>query len=429
MEQIKNKKGQSIIEIIVAIGIFILVASGVVTLYLSAFSSNLRDKERLQADMYLQQTFEAVRSIRDYSFSNLTNGTYGLSNSNGYWEFSGSSDSLGQFTRSVTVEDAQRSGSSLVTNSDCSLVLSGGLAESQSKKITATITWDYEEGNSTSVSAVEYLNKWSDQTGCGEASWLTVETSDITLAAGNRQIEGIQLENAGNENITLVSVMPTWENSNLITEFKMGDTRLWKSTGSYTPVGAQQSGVELDLIDYTLIPSGGTPEINKIRFDGNMENTAFTLLFLMSDGTTRYIESFSPEATCPPQADSLIVDTGSALAGGAQNKQLLGITIENTHTECLIRIDTYTLTWSNGNLIEKIRVNGANLWVYNGAGTPDGKQASGIELDADDITLDPVSGIIDIDYFQFSDDMSGDTLSITFKMNDESVKTISNIQL
>ena len=421
MKQIINKKGQSIIEIIVAIGIFILVASGVTTLYLGAFSSNLRDKERLQADMYLQQTLEAVRSIRDHDFSNLTNGTYGLSNSNGYWEFSGSPDTLGQFTRSVTVSDVQRS-------SGCAIVASGGTIDTNSKKITATVSWDFEDGNSTSVSAVEYLNKWSDQTGCGEASWFTVDTSDVILAAGNKQIEGIQLENAGNESITLVSVVPTWENSNLITEFKMGDTRLWKSTGSYTPVGAQPSGVELDLIDYTLIPSGGTPEINKIRFDGSMENTFFTLLFLMSDGTARYIESFSPEAICPPQADSLTVDTGSASLGGAHNTQLLGITLENTHAECPIRIDTYTLTWSNGNLIEKIRINGSNLWVYNGAGTPDGKQATGTELDADDITLDIGSGIIDIDYFQFSDDMSGDTFNITFKMNDESTQTVSNIQ-
>jgi hypothetical protein len=422
----RNRKGQSIVEIVIAVGLFTLILSSVVVLYLGVFKTNLRDAEKLQADMYLQQGLEAVRSIRDFSFANLTNGTHGLTRTNGYWEFSGASDVQGQFTRTVLVEDVQRSGASLVTNADCLVVASGGLTDNKEKKITTTITWNLETA-ATSVSTIEYINKWTDQSGCDESSWLTVDTSTVTLAAGNRQIEGIDVENTGASDITIASLVPTWENDANITEVKMGNSTIWKSTGGYSPAGAQVSGVELDVTDYLLSPTGGTPEINKIRFDGSMEDIAFTLLFKMDDTTGRYIESFGADASCPSQADSMTVDTSGASIGGGGSKQLLGITIQNTHATCLIRIDKYTLTWGNGEQISKIRTDAQNVWVWNGAGTPDGKQNTGVELDADDTSLAAGSGVKNIDYFEFEGNMTGETFTITFTMNDETTKVISNL--
>jgi type II secretory pathway pseudopilin PulG len=421
-------KGFSIVEIVVAVGIFSIIAAGIVGLYLSGLTSSRNDLEDLKADLYLQESLEAMRSIRDYSFANLTNGTHGLSKANGYWELSGSSDSSGIYTRNIVVEDVQRAGAGLVTNSDCSLT-TGGLTDTQAKKVTATVSWTPTVGTATSISSIAYMNKWKDQTGCGEASWLSVDTSAVTLAAGNRQIEGILVTNSGATDITIIKILPTWENSENITEVKMEDARIWKSTGGYTPDGAQPSGVELDVDDYLLSPTAGTPEVNKIRFDGSMENTAFTLTFEMSDNTKRYIESFSPSATCPAQADNLTINTGAATFGGSQNKQLQGITVENTTADplCEIRIDTVTLTWTNGEQIDKVQMDGGTKWAWNGAGTPDGKQDSGTELDMDDLILEVSAGTYDIDYFQFTGTMTGDTFDITFKMNDETTKVISDL--
>lgn len=153
-----EQRGVSVIEIIVAIGIFMMISANVTVLFLSSYGSNLRDAERLQADMYLQQTADAVRSMRDYSFDSLTNGTHGLSNAAGYWQFAGTQDTLGQYNRSVTVEDTYRDGI-------CNMAQSGEIDISR-KRLTYTISWDLEEGNTTSISAQQYLTNWANPYVC-----------------------------------------------------------------------------------------------------------------------------------------------------------------------------------------------------------------------------------------------------------------------
>jgi hypothetical protein len=60
---------------------------------------------RNRAISIAEEGLEAVRNIRDDSFSNLVVGTHGINNSEGEWQFSGSSDSVDIYTRTVTVSD------------------------------------------------------------------------------------------------------------------------------------------------------------------------------------------------------------------------------------------------------------------------------------------------------------------------------------
>lgn len=182
------------IEIIIALGIFMMISANVTVLFLSSYGSNLRDAERLQADMYLQQTAEAVRSMRDYSFGSLANGTHGLSSAAGYWQFAGSQDVLGQYTRSVTVEDTYRDAS-------CNMVESGEVDVSR-KKLTYTVSWELEEENPAVISAQQYLTDWANPYVCplpdDGCVTLDFETSSVgaPLQAGEwirEQYDGITI--------------------------------------------------------------------------------------------------------------------------------------------------------------------------------------------------------------------------------------------
>lgn len=281
MKSLRLKRASSILEIIVAIGVFSFIATSVVTLYLSANSSNLRDKERLQATSLLQETLEATRSIRDYSMNNLTNGTYGLTQTNGYWELSGSSDTTGQYTRSVTIENLSR-------NSGCTIVSSGGSTDSVSKKITATVNWELESNNTTSQTAVSYLNDWRNETGCGQASYLTIDTAVASIGgAGNKELQGITLTNTGSTTITIDTITATWTNGQQINEITIDANSVWKHNGSGSPSGRQSSGTELDIVNHTINPST-TSTLDAFAFQGDMTGDSFTILFTMSDGTGRY---------------------------------------------------------------------------------------------------------------------------------------------
>jgi len=407
-----NRCGQSIIEIIVAVGIFTLIASSIVILYLGSHSTNLRDTERLQADMYLQQGMEATRSIRDYNFSNLTNGTHGLTDINTYWEFSGSSNTFGQFTRSITVADVQR-------NSSCVIVDSGGTIDNNSKKVTVTVTWDLEGGNSTSISTMEYLNKWTDQTGCCESSYLSIDLSQTIMASGNKRVTGITIENLGSSDITIDKITPTWTNSHLLEEIKIDNTSMWKHNGAGSPSGRQASGTEINIADFTLSSGSGAINIDWFDFDGDMSETSFTFLFTMSDSTARYVE-VTPGAAVIGQGDYLVVDTSNVTLSGG-DLIVSDITIENIGGSG-ITIDTITVSWTGGGLgnqIQEVVIDSDSKWF--------GNASSEIELDITDFTLVSEAGTYNID-FGFKKSMAGSNISIIFGMVDASTVTVLNIQ-
>jgi hypothetical protein len=81
---------------------------------------------------------EAVRNIRDENFSNLTDGTFGLTSTGNQWNLSGASDTTDIFTRAVTISavDANR------------------------KLVTSTVTWQQNPQRAGSVQAVTYLTNW-----------------------------------------------------------------------------------------------------------------------------------------------------------------------------------------------------------------------------------------------------------------------------
>src|SRR5690606_26024504 len=60
---------------------------------------------RMLAINIAEEGLEAVRSIRNENFSNLNAGTYGLALNGGCFIFSGTSDEVGIFTRSILISN------------------------------------------------------------------------------------------------------------------------------------------------------------------------------------------------------------------------------------------------------------------------------------------------------------------------------------
>jgi prepilin-type N-terminal cleavage/methylation domain-containing protein len=126
------------------------------------------------------------------------------------------------------------------------------------------------------------------------------------------------------------------------------------------------------------------------------------------------------------ESDYFIVDYSGVYVGGGGNKDLLGITLENTGTSN-ITIVKMTLTWTSGNMIKEVDFNGTSVWKFNGVGTPDGQQISGTELDIVDYVL-TASTVVTPNTFSFSGNVSGVTFQMDFEMSDGSTKTVTPIQ-
>ena len=98
-----KKNGQSVVEIILAVAVFSIIASGVVVLGVGTLQGYLRTQDESRAIEIVQEGMDAVRSIRDRNWSSLSVGSHGLSDTGGLWVFSGVSEIVGKYTRTVTV--------------------------------------------------------------------------------------------------------------------------------------------------------------------------------------------------------------------------------------------------------------------------------------------------------------------------------------
>ena len=142
-EKLKNNKGFSLVEVLVAIGVFVLGVATLGYMVVDASVSVRQGIERTQAIMFSQEGIEAIRSIRDGGFGNIPEGIYGLEINAGNWTLSGNSDNQDQFARTVEVID----------DGD------------NTKRIVSTVNWDFNQARNLEVQAVSYLTNWQDLTG------------------------------------------------------------------------------------------------------------------------------------------------------------------------------------------------------------------------------------------------------------------------
>lgn len=147
--------GSSVIEILVAMGIFVVISVTALSAIIGATNIGRLTQEQTQASQLAQQGFEATSSIRNNNWDSLVNGTHGLSTAGSQWSFSGTSDvdSSGKFTRSITIESVNRDANNVI-------VTSGGTLDEDTKKITINVAWSPSPSRSNNVSFVSYLTNW-----------------------------------------------------------------------------------------------------------------------------------------------------------------------------------------------------------------------------------------------------------------------------
>lgn len=129
------QKGQTIIELLVAMGIFILLISVVTFLILDSYVSDRAARERTQATFLAEEGLEQARSTRDNDWLGLVSVV---------------SETIDKFTRTITVEDI----------------------DSERKKVVSQVSWQLTEARSQEVSLITYLTNW-------QASILALDCSTI----------------------------------------------------------------------------------------------------------------------------------------------------------------------------------------------------------------------------------------------------------
>ncbi len=150
----KKQLGFFLIEVVIASALAGGILISLLGLVQSTVDISKRSLERTQAGYLLEEGAEAVKTVRDAGWANistLTNGTtYYISWNGSVWSLSTTPSTVDSFTRTIVFEAVSRDGSD-------DIVSSGGTYDDvRTRKVTVSITWQATSGTQTE-SLVFYL--------------------------------------------------------------------------------------------------------------------------------------------------------------------------------------------------------------------------------------------------------------------------------
>ena len=148
-----NKKGQSLIEIMIAISLFAILMPALITGLTTSRQGKAQQKQRLIAITLMKELKEATLSIREKGWSYITTpGTYHpvIDTTNNSWKLDPNVEvTANGFTRSIVISDVLRLNGAIV--------LSGGSVDPSTKRVVSTVSWSVPL--LSSVSSTSYITR------------------------------------------------------------------------------------------------------------------------------------------------------------------------------------------------------------------------------------------------------------------------------
>jgi len=292
MEQNDNgrARGQSVIEILVVTAILLILVAGSAPLVSGVFRGQLRTTKRAEARALAQEGLDAVRSIRDADWANLDDGMHGLTHNGAFWDFSDASDTVGEYTRSVTVSTMTREGDL------CTRPGSGVAEDPDAKRVAVEVHWQSDTGQKNAVTATTFFHNWRNpqKRSCSfvppEADSFSVDTTGAVIGGlGSRELQGVIFENTGTEGIVIERMIVSWigalPGTNMVRVTIDGDS-VWSQ--------AANSGDEIDISDFTVSAGAGSFTVDSIVFSRNMTGVTFEMVFLLADGSQKTVSDIQP---------------------------------------------------------------------------------------------------------------------------------------
>lgn len=138
----------------VMIGLF--VASVIATAFLSsvvyAVQYSIEHNRKLQAEFLAVEMLEVARELETSDWSALVAcGTCHPDPSGGFWTLNSGTETIGPFTRSLSIENVSRSAGAIDA--------AAGIDDPNTKKVVATVTWPVRE-NSRELELEIYVYKF-----------------------------------------------------------------------------------------------------------------------------------------------------------------------------------------------------------------------------------------------------------------------------
>ncbi len=163
-----DEMGFSILEVILASALLLILGSGAVIVVIQGLNSNRQGAEFTVANQFASEGIEAVKSIKDQAYGNLTavnaNPRGATRSASNVWSFKGDNtsdllfhNSSDNFIRAIKVEPVNRDAVPPVGNI---VPAPTGTSDPDTKKITSTVTWNFNSARAETLSLISYLSDW-----------------------------------------------------------------------------------------------------------------------------------------------------------------------------------------------------------------------------------------------------------------------------
>ncbi|MBI3341887.1 hypothetical protein HY024_02085 [Candidatus Curtissbacteria bacterium] len=293
----KSKKGATLIEVLIAIGLMAMFLPALITGVAASKSGKAQQIQRLEAVQLMKEGVTAAEAVRTADWVNVsTNGVYHpqiitVSGSQ-KWSLPAGGETIHGFNRTITISDLYRTGNQISN--------SGTLLDPSIKKADVTISWStpFSSSVSTTVYLSRYFNNnfFTDTTvnDFGKTGSIFTSTEAVSPSGNNGSSDGkVILKNVpagGDWCQPQKSVIATYDLTHSGVPISISAVSLSSQDLAYTTTGNNASGDSLDKISI----SHATPPVvtNPNAITGPKAYGVFT------DGTYLYFnENNSPNHT------------------------------------------------------------------------------------------------------------------------------------
>ncbi len=170
-----KRPGWSLVEAMIAIAVFAMLASVLIGLSVGALNPWLYTNSQTQAEALAQEGLEAARAIAARAWNELDRQASGLSWSNAQWQLSGenTSETIGAFNRQLLFAPVCRDAANQIAACPAARV------DPQIISVKAAVSWTTPTGLARSVERRVYLSNWASRFwtqadwsgGAGQAVW------------------------------------------------------------------------------------------------------------------------------------------------------------------------------------------------------------------------------------------------------------------
>ena len=159
----KSIRGISLIEMLVSISVIAVTLTSLLGLASFSLKITILIRQTSQANYISQEIMEQIRNIRnETSWSADGIGTLVMgadyyvqkTGSPWQWQLIQGTETVNGFTKKAIFENVMRDGTD-------NIVESGGADDPNTKKVTATVSWE-ERGRSHSIELITYLTNWRE---------------------------------------------------------------------------------------------------------------------------------------------------------------------------------------------------------------------------------------------------------------------------